>query len=54
VTATNIAEATIHPERAGLTCNAEVNVTTDGPTAIHLAGCGRTVQADAAGGLPLP
>jgi hypothetical protein len=54
VNATNVAEATIHTERAGLTCAAEVNVTTDGPVAIHLAGCDRTVQGDAAGGLPLP
>ena len=54
VTATNVAEATIHPERARVTCDAEVNITTDGPTSIHLAGCGRTVQGDASGGLPLP
>jgi dienelactone hydrolase len=45
VTAANIATATINLRRARLNCNAAVNVTTDGPITVRLAGCGRSVQA---------
>ncbi len=45
VTATNVATATIDPARAKLDCSAKLNVKTDGPIAIKLAGCGRTVSA---------
>jgi predicted esterase len=45
VNATNMATATINPSRAHVDCNAQVNVTTDGPITITLAGCNRTVQA---------
>lgn len=45
VNATNVATATIDPSRAHVDCNAKVNVTSDGPIAITLAGCNRTVQA---------
>ncbi len=44
VGATNIATATIDPSRAHVDCNAQVNVTTDGPITVTLAGCNRTVQ----------
>jgi hypothetical protein len=44
VTLTNISAATIDPKRARLTCGAKVNVTTDGPAAVTLAGCNRTIQ----------
>ena len=45
INATNIATATIDPSRAGVDCNAKLNVTTDGPTAITLLGCNRVVRA---------
>ena len=45
VTATNVATATIDPARAKLDCNAKLNVRTDGPIKITLAGCGRTLSA---------
>ncbi|MCW2967072.1 MAG: putative penicillin acylase [Solirubrobacteraceae bacterium] len=43
VSATNIATATIDPKRAGVTCAAKVDITSDGPLAVTLAGCNRTV-----------
>jgi hypothetical protein len=45
VNATNIATATINVSRAHIDCNAKVNVITDGPITITLAGCDRTVSA---------
>jgi hypothetical protein len=45
VNATNIATATIDVSRAHVGCNANVNVTSDGPIAVTLAGCNRTIQA---------
>jgi hypothetical protein len=45
VNATNIATATIDPGRAHVDCHAILNITTDGPIALTLAGCGRTVHA---------
>jgi pimeloyl-ACP methyl ester carboxylesterase len=43
--ATNIATAVLDLARAGVDCNARLNVTTDGPIAITLAGCKRVVHA---------
>ena len=45
VTATNIATASIDVSRAHVGCGVRVNVTTDGPIAIDLPGCNRTIQA---------
>jgi dienelactone hydrolase len=45
VNATNIATATIDPSRARVDCNAKVNVTSDGPITVTLAGCNRTISA---------
>jgi hypothetical protein len=45
ITATNIATATVDVERAHVDCNATVHLTSDGPVAVTLAGCGRTVHA---------
>jgi hypothetical protein len=39
------ATATIDPSRAHVDCNATLNVTSDGPITITLAGCNRSVQA---------
>ena len=48
LTATGIATATIAVRRAGLTCDAKVDITSDGPIAVRLAGCGgRTVEGGA-------
>jgi hypothetical protein len=41
--ATNLASVTIDPTRAHLDCNARVEVKTDGPVRVMLAGCGRTI-----------
>jgi hypothetical protein len=43
--ATNLATATVDPARAHLDCNARVNLKTDGPVTITLAGCGRAITA---------
>jgi hypothetical protein len=43
VTATNLAKATIEPQRAGISCTARVNVTSDGPFELTLSGCGRVI-----------
>jgi hypothetical protein len=40
ITATNVASVTIDPARAGVTCGATLQVTSDGPVSITLAGCG--------------
>jgi predicted esterase len=45
VNATNIATATIDVSRAQVDCGAKVNITTDGPITVTLAGCDRTIQA---------
>jgi pimeloyl-ACP methyl ester carboxylesterase len=45
IRATNLATATIDPDRAGLDCQAHVKVITDGPIRIRLAGCGRAISA---------
>ena len=45
VTATNIGAASIDVTRAGVDCNVKLGVTTDGPIAITLLGCGRVVHA---------
>jgi hypothetical protein len=43
----NLKTITVDMARAGLTCDAPVDVTTDGPVTITFAGCDRVVQADA-------
>jgi dienelactone hydrolase len=45
VTLTNLSAATIDVKRARLTCDTQVNATSDGPATITLAGCNKTVQA---------
>jgi hypothetical protein len=42
VTATNISRVVIDPQRAHVDCNAKVNVKSDGPVKVVLAGCDRT------------
>jgi hypothetical protein len=44
LTATNLKSVTVDPKRAGLTCKAALDVTTDGPLTVTLAGCNRTVR----------
>ncbi|HEX6488970.1 MAG TPA: glucodextranase DOMON-like domain-containing protein [Candidatus Dormibacteraeota bacterium] len=39
INATNIGSITIDPARAGVDCNAKLNVTSDGPLKVTLAGC---------------
>jgi hypothetical protein len=40
ITAKNISQLTVDPQRAKVTCNAELDVRTDGPLAVTLLGCG--------------
>jgi hypothetical protein len=42
--ATNLAAATIDPRRAGVSCRAKLNITSDGPIKVTLAGCKRTIS----------
>jgi hypothetical protein len=44
VAATNLATATIDPRRAGVNCQARIEVTTDGPLEVTLAGCNRVIR----------
>lgn len=44
ITATNVATAHIDPQRAHVDCNAKLNIQSDGPIAVTLDGCNRTVQ----------
>jgi hypothetical protein len=39
VSATNVAALTIDPVRAHVSCDAQIDVTADGPVDITLAGC---------------
>jgi pimeloyl-ACP methyl ester carboxylesterase len=45
VTATNLAAATIEPRRAHAGCQTQINVTSDGPIEVTLAGCDRVIRA---------
>jgi hypothetical protein len=45
ITATNIATATLDPQRADVDCNAILHITTDGPLTVTLAGCNRVIHA---------
>jgi hypothetical protein len=45
VNATNVATATINPSRAHVDCKAQLNMTSDGPITVTLAGCNRTISA---------
>jgi hypothetical protein len=42
--AENLSHVVVHPRRARLTCHPKLDVTTDGPVSVRLAGCGRTLQ----------
>jgi hypothetical protein len=42
--ATNLAQVVVDPDRAGLDCSAKLDVTTDGPLDVRLAGCGKTLH----------
>jgi hypothetical protein len=42
--ATNIAHVVVNPDRAKLSCHPTLDVTTDGPLTVELAGCGRTLH----------
>jgi hypothetical protein len=42
ITGQNVGSVTIDPSRARVTCGATLNVKTDGPLTVTLAGCGRT------------
>jgi pimeloyl-ACP methyl ester carboxylesterase len=44
LTLVNLATVTVDMARARLTCDAEVDVDTDGPVDVTFAGCGRTVR----------
>ena len=54
VKATNVASAVIDVKRARVTCSADVRITSDGPIALTLAGCGRVVRSSGGGSSGLP
>jgi Calx-beta domain len=39
IEATNISDVTVNARRARVTCNAEQNITSDGPVAVHMVDC---------------
>ena len=41
LTAANLSRVTVHPKRAKLSCGADLEVRSDGPLQVKLAGCGR-------------
>jgi hypothetical protein len=41
ITATNLSRIVVHPRRAKLDCRAKLDVTTDGPVTVTVAGCHR-------------
>ena len=47
IDAKNLATVTVNPARARLTCDVQLNVKTDGPLTVILAGCGRTARFSA-------
>jgi dienelactone hydrolase len=42
ITATNLSQIVVHPRRARLDCRSKLEVTTDGPLVVKVAGCHRT------------
>jgi hypothetical protein len=44
VTVTNLATATVNPRRAGISCRAKIEVVSDGPLELTLAGCNRVIR----------
>jgi pimeloyl-ACP methyl ester carboxylesterase len=47
LTATNLSAITVHPKRARLGCNVHIDLQTDGPLTVHLAGCGKSKHFNA-------
>jgi hypothetical protein len=41
ISATNVSAVTIDPRRARVSCRAQLNITSDGPIEVTLAGCGQ-------------
>jgi hypothetical protein len=56
IKAANIGELAVDPERAGVDCDTELRVRTDGPLTVTLIGCDRTESFDGSdsGGLARP
>jgi len=54
ITATNVATVTIDPVRARVTCDATVNVVSDGPLTVTLLGCPVEPEPDATADAPTP
>jgi hypothetical protein len=54
VNANGVSAATVDPQRAHVGCDAQVNITSDGPIDVTLAGCNRVVHGDAGSPLPVP
>jgi hypothetical protein len=47
ITATNVGHVTIDPQRARVSCAAQLNVKSDGPVTVELAGCDRSAAVGA-------
>jgi hypothetical protein len=59
VNGSNISDVTVNPQRARVSCNVNVKITSDGPMTVHIPACGRDIAfvpagsgAAAPGGLP--
>jgi hypothetical protein len=50
LTATNVSAVTIDPRRAGVGCDAKINVTSDGPITVTLGGCAGSTRVAAGRG----
>src|SRR3954454_16344761 len=50
IDATNVKQVTINPARARVDCDAQLDVKSDGPLAVTLAGCGRRATVGGPGG----
>jgi hypothetical protein len=50
IRATNVSKVTINPARARVDCDVQLDVKSDGPLAITLAGCGRRATVGGPGG----
>jgi pimeloyl-ACP methyl ester carboxylesterase len=54
IKATNIRTVAIDTKRARVSCNAKLNITSDGPLTVNLLGCARSLAAPPAAGGSLP
>jgi hypothetical protein len=52
VNGSNISDVTVNPQRARVSCNVNVRITSDGPMTVHIPACGRDIVFVPAGSGP--